>query len=171
MEHDLRTLKLLFSGAAPLGGPLVEAVQKRLASVGADVQITQGYGLTETSPTTHVLPPNESLRKVGTIGQILPNLESRLVTGDDDDDAEDVAPGQPGELWIRGPTVMKGYLNNPTATKSSITPQGWFRTGDIAVIDEEGFIMIVDRRKELIKYKVTILVHTTSSLSITNHSV
>lgn len=156
MKFNLKSLKLLTSGAAPLGGPLVKAVQAKLTSVGATVDVTQGYGLTETSPVTHFLPPKDCNRKLGSIGVLLPNLEARLViadTSEADGSGDDAAPGQPGELWVRGPSIMKGYMNNPSATADAITPQGWFRTGDIAISDEEGYYYIVDRKKELIKYK------------------
>jgi long-subunit acyl-CoA synthetase (AMP-forming) len=127
--------------------------------------------MTETSPTTHLLSQFDSRRKMGSIGLLLPNLEARLI--EDDDGDVDAGDGKPGELWIRGPTVMKvnlyvgiqevradvdfflqGYLNNPTATKNAVTPDGWYRTGDVAIRDKEGHFFIVDRRKELIKYKV-----------------
>lgn len=133
-----------------------------------------GYGLTEMSPVTHILPPKDALRKVGTTGLLLPNLEARLV--EDDTEGQPVVDaklGEAGELWVRGPTVMKvrshqeisalmfwltpgvqGYLNNPAATRNAITPDGWFKTGDVCIIDDEGFYTIVDRKKELIKYKV-----------------
>jgi len=153
-EYDLSSLRVLFSGAAPLGHTLVKQVKERLlAKRGGrgELGITQGYGLTETSPTTHLLTVEEADRKMGSIGVLLPNLEARLVH--DDEGKVDAAEGQPGELWIRGKTVMKGYLNNPTATKNSITPDGWFKTGDVAIRDKEGYYYIVDRRKELIKYK------------------
>jgi len=101
---------------------------------------------------THLLPAKDYLRKIGSIGILLPNLEARLIASDEDN-IIDVAPGEPGELWVRGPIVMKGYLNNPTATANSVTSDGWFKTGDIAVRDEEGYYKIVDRKKELIKYK------------------
>ena len=110
--------------------------------------------MTETSPATHLLPAKDCLRKIGSIGILLPNLEARLVANDENN-ITDAAQGEPGELWVRGPTVMKGYLNNPTATASSITADGWFKTGDIAIRDEEGYYKIVDRKKELIKYKVS----------------
>lgn len=113
--------------------------------------------MTETSPATHLLPAKDCLRKIGSIGILLPNLEARLVANDENDIA-DAAPGERGErgeLWVRGPTVMKGCLNNPIATANSITTDGWFKTGDIAARDEEGYYMIVDRKKELIKYKVS----------------
>lgn len=115
----------------------------------ADVCLPPGYGLTETSPTTHLLPIDDHLRKVGSIGPLLANLEARLVI----EDVEDAKEGEPGELWIRGPSIMKGYLNNVEATKNALTPDGWFKTGDVAIRDNEGYYYIVDRRKELIKYK------------------
>jgi acyl-CoA synthetase (AMP-forming)/AMP-acid ligase II len=151
-KYDLRTLKLMASGAAPLSAGVVDLARKKFSSVGANVDITQGYGLTETSPATHLLPPKDGVRKVGSIGILLPNLEARLIASDEDN-VIDAAPGEPGELWVRGPTVMKGYLNNPSATANSITTDGWFKTGDIATRDEEGYYQIVDRKKELIKYK------------------
>ncbi|KAJ6495728.1 AMP binding protein [Mycena vitilis] len=153
-KYDLSSLKVLFSGAAPLGQSLVKAVKARLVAKRGgrdDLAITQGYGLTETSPTTHMLPASEADSRVGTIGILLPNLEARLL--EDEDGKIDAAEGEPGELWIRGKTVMKGYLNNPAATKNAITPDGWFKTGDVATRDKDGYYRIVDRRKELIKYK------------------
>ncbi|KAK7045638.1 hypothetical protein VNI00_007471 [Paramarasmius palmivorus] len=151
---DLSCLKVLFSGAAPLSASLTKQVKDRItARWKNDIAIVQGYGLTETSPTTHLLPVADGVRKVGSVGILLSNLEARLVADDEGDAPVDAEEGQPGELWIRGPTVMKGYLNNPTATKNSITPDGWFKTGDIAIRDKEGYYYIVDRRKELIKYK------------------
>ncbi|EIN06725.1 acetyl-CoA synthetase-like protein [Punctularia strigosozonata HHB-11173 SS5] len=150
-KYDISSLRIMFSGAAPLGAPLANAVRQRLmkANGGKEVVITQGYGLTETSPTSHLLQDKEALRKVGSIGQLLPNLEARLVN----DDGEDAEEGERGELWTRGPTVMKGYINNPEATADAITPDGWFKTGDVCIRDSEGFYTIVDRKKELIKYK------------------
>ncbi|KAJ7449083.1 AMP binding protein [Mycena galericulata] len=153
-KYDLSSLTYLCSGAAPLGRDLVHQVKKRLMSKrtnGQSLVIVQGYGLTETSPTTHLLAPADDERKMGSIGQLLPTLEARLV--DDDDGEVDAEEGRPGELWIRGLSVMKGYLNNAAATKNAITPDGWFKTGDVAIKDKEGYYYIVDRRKELIKYK------------------
>ncbi|KAG7449634.1 AMP binding protein [Guyanagaster necrorhizus] len=147
-QYDLTSLKVLISGAAPLGAALTKQVNDRLHARNTNCAIVQGYGLTETSPMTHLLPPQDAERKMGSIGVLLPNLEARLVNED-----VDAAEGQPGELWIRGPTVMKGYLNNVEATKEAITPDGWFMTGDVTIRDKEGFYFIVDRRKELIKYK------------------
>jgi acyl-CoA synthetase (AMP-forming)/AMP-acid ligase II len=94
-----------------------------------------------------------SVSKIGSIGVLLPGLEARLAVDGNGDGDIDAAEGAPGELWIRGPLVMKGYLNNRAATKDAITPDKWFKTGDIAIRDKDGFYYIVDRRKELIKYK------------------
>ncbi|THH08651.1 hypothetical protein EW145_g2566 [Phellinidium pouzarii] len=148
-QYNISSIRRLLSGAAPLGAGLTKAVNDRLNSLGVKARILQGYGLTETSPTTHIVPLEDAERKIGSIGVLFPNLEARLVT----EDGREAGEGEPGELWIRGPTVMKGYLNNPTATKSSITPDGWFQTGDIGTVDNEGYYFIVDRKKELIKYK------------------
>ncbi|KAG1747535.1 AMP binding protein [Suillus occidentalis] len=150
-KHDLTSLKILFSGAAPLGAELVSTVMKRMKGIGADVSIPQGYGLTETSPTVFLLPVADASSHIGAAGVLLPNLEVRLV-GEAKGEAHTDIPGA-GEVWVRGPTIMKGYLNNPTATAEAITPDGWFKTGDIGVRDKDGFFTIVDRRKELIKYK------------------
>jgi acyl-CoA synthetase (AMP-forming)/AMP-acid ligase II len=142
--RDLSSVETVMSGAAPLGGELAEAVAKRL-----DCTVIQGYGLTETSPVTHVIRPDGE-NKAGSIGPPLPNTECRLV---DPESGEDVGEGERGELWIRGPQVMAGYLNNDDATKSTVDEDGWLHTGDIAVVDSDGFYKIVDRLKELIKYK------------------
>ncbi|KXN85310.1 putative 4-coumarate--CoA ligase 1 [Leucoagaricus sp. SymC.cos] len=154
-KYDLSTVTCFFSGAAPLGGALCKAVKDRLEAKrtnGLPLHILQGYGLTETSPTTH-LQPISGAHKAGSIGVLLPNLEARLVVDSEGAGEIDAEEGQPGELWIRGPIVMKGYLNRPDATKDSITHDEWFKTGDVAIRDKEGYYFIIDRRKELIKYK------------------
>jgi len=143
-EHDLSALKLVFSGAAPLGPEMQEACSKRLGC-----PVSQGYGMTELSPVTHAPPIGQPV-KLGSVGPLAPETEARLV---DPDSGEDVEPGQPGEVLIRGPQVMLGYLNNPAATAATIDPDGWLHTGDVATADEDGWFYIVDRVKELIKYK------------------
>jgi 4-coumarate--CoA ligase len=142
-DYDVTSLRLVFSGAAPLGSELAEACATR---VGCDV--TQGYGLTEASPVTHSTPHGR--RRAGSVGPALPNTESRIVDPETGTDAE---PGELGELWIRGPQVMNGYLNNPEATAMTVDSDGWLHTGDIAKYDEDDWFYIVDRLKELIKYK------------------
>ena len=142
-SYDLSKLEQVFSAAAPLSADLALETGRRL---GCDV--VQGYGMTELSPVSHVTPPGQF--KPGSVGVTLPNTETRVVdpaTGDDLD------LGVDGEVWVRGPQVMKGYLNNEQATAATITDDGWLRTGDIGHIDEDGHLFIVDRLKELIKYK------------------
>jgi len=141
--RDLSSIDLVISGAAPLGAELSGKLSER---VGADV--IQGYGLTETSPVTHTLLPSDD--KPGSIGSPVPGTECRLV---DPESGEDVGDGERAELWIRGPQVMKGYLDNEEATAATIDADGWLHTGDIAVRDADNHYAIVDRLKELIKYK------------------
>jgi acyl-CoA synthetase (AMP-forming)/AMP-acid ligase II len=115
-----------------------------------DCFMMQGYGLTETSPVTHTIPPDPQRNKPGSIGPPLAGTECRLV---DPETGEDVAEGERGELWIRGPQVMQGYLNNAEATAGTVDADGWLHSGDIATVDGDGYFQIVDRLKELIKYK------------------
>jgi acyl-CoA synthetase (AMP-forming)/AMP-acid ligase II len=143
-QRDLSSVDVVMSGAAPLGAELVGQVAERI-----DCKVIQGYGLTETSPVTHVIRPHGENRP-GSIGPALAGTECRLV---DPESGEDAAEGERGELWIRGPQVMAGYLNNPEATAATIDSDGWLHTGDVAVRDADGFYSIVDRLKELIKYK------------------
>ena len=144
-QYDLSSLRTLFCGAAPLGAELsIEAGNR----VGCPV--VQGYGMTEASPVTHLSPKNAKNAKPGSIGKVIPMTEVRIV---DVDSGADQGPNAEGELWIRGPQIMRGYLNQATATADSIDENGWYRTGDIGYADEDGFFYIVDRVKELIKYK------------------
>ena len=129
------------SGAAPLGAELADAVSER---VGCPVM--QGYGMTELSPVSHLVDPEQSKGKGGHIGPAVANTECRIV------DPESGSDSDRGELWVRGPQVMKGYINNEEATAETIDSDGWLRTGDVAVVDDDGYFQIVDRLKELIKY-------------------
>ncbi len=142
-QFDLSSLRLVFSGAAPLGAEVALEAAER---IGCDV--VQGYGMTELSPVTHATPMGEF--KPGSIGLTISNTEVRVV---DPATGEDVGIAEDGELWIRGPQVMKGYLNNPGATEATIDEEGWLHTGDIGHSDADGHFYIVDRLKELIKYK------------------
>ncbi|MFL5803297.1 MAG: 4-coumarate--CoA ligase family protein [Roseiflexaceae bacterium] len=145
-QYDTSSLVELASGAAPLSAELTQAVMDRIGC-----SVMQGYGLTETSPVTHYY--NRSLAstdKRASVGPLIPNTEAMVV---EVVSGEPVAVGQPGEVLIRGPQVMKGYLNNPEATAWTLDKDGWLHTGDIGYADEEGFFYIVDRLKELIKYK------------------
>ncbi len=145
-QYDLSSLDAINSGAAPLGKELGLAVEERLGCV-----VGQGYGLTETSPVTHH-GPNQRRGQCphGSIGPSLPNTETQIV---DVDSGEALGPGERGEVWIRGPQVMLGYLNRPDATAEALDEDGWLHTGDIGYVDENGYCYIVDRLKELIKYK------------------
>ncbi|HKG23258.1 MAG TPA: AMP-binding protein, partial [Blastocatellia bacterium] len=144
-KYDLSKLRLLNSGAAPLGEDVARACADRLGCI-----VKQGYGLTETSPVTHMSPSEPEKIKLGSSGHLISNTECLVV---DPASGEDVGPNRQGEIWIRGPQVMKGYLNNPEATAITIDAGGWLHTGDIGYADEEGYFYIVDRVKELIKYK------------------
>jgi acyl-CoA synthetase (AMP-forming)/AMP-acid ligase II len=143
--RDLSSLRMIMSGAAPLGAEVSERVAER---VGCEVM--QGYGLTETAPVTHQIPFGQGRNKPGSIGPPLADTECRIV---DPESGEDVGEGERGELWIRGPQVMAGYLNNEEATAVTLDADGWLHTGDIATVDSDGYFQIVDRLKELIKYK------------------
>jgi acyl-CoA synthetase (AMP-forming)/AMP-acid ligase II len=157
-QYDLSSLRTITSGAAPLDEQLALAAQTRLRR-GADTGVTvaQGYGMTELSPVSHSTPdagmePPGGATEVpkGSVGYALPNTECRLV---DPATGEDAPTGERGELWVRGPQVMKGYLNNPQATADTVDPDGWLHTGDVAIVDAQGRYTVVDRVKELIKYK------------------
>jgi len=143
-KYDLRHLQELFCGAAPLGPELTDAILRRL-----NVTVRQGYGMTEASPVTHYSDCRSEPRP-GTVGRLAPSTEGRLVNVESGNDA---AVGEPGEVWIRGPQVMKGYLNNAEATAHTVDQEGWLHTGDIGTVDSEGYLTIVDRLKELIKVK------------------
>ncbi|MEX1279519.1 MAG: 4-coumarate--CoA ligase family protein [Acidimicrobiia bacterium] len=142
-QYDLSSLTYISSGAAPLDGATAEEAATRVGP-----NVVQGYGMTELSPVSHFTPPGEY--REGASGKLTPNTEARIV---DPETLEDVPVGADGEIWVRGPQVMKGYLNNPEATAATITPDGWLRTGDIGHVDEDGWFFVVDRLKELIKYK------------------
>jgi acyl-CoA synthetase (AMP-forming)/AMP-acid ligase II len=142
-RYDLTALQRVVSGAAPLGADLAEEAAQRIGA-----EIVQGYGLTETSPVTHATPLG--MAKAGSIGVTISNTECRVV---DPETGEDLEVDEDGEIWIRGPQVMAGYLNNPEATAITIDDDGWLHTGDIGHVDGDGHFFIVDRLKELIKYK------------------
>lgn len=144
-EYDLSSIRIVSSGAAPLGSDLEQACAKRL---GCDMY--QGYGLTETSGASHINTAPVPKDKMGSVGPVLPNTQSRLI---DTETGAELGINERGEVLIRGPHIMVGYLNNEEATSDCIDAEGWFHTGDIGYADEDGFFYIVDRVKELIKYK------------------
>ena len=138
---DLSALKHVTSAAAPLDGELAEACAKRLGLHA----VLQAYGMTELSPGTHAVPQDDPEPPPGAVGKLFPSTEMRLV-GADGNDADE------GEIWIRGPQVMKGYLGRPADTDATIDRDGWLHTGDIGRTDARGYLYVVDRVKELIKY-------------------
>jgi 4-coumarate--CoA ligase len=142
-RYNLSSLVQVLSGAAPMSAELAREAAERIGC-----EVVQGYGLTETSPVTHVTPPGGF--KAGSVGLPVPNTETMIV----DPRSRDVlGVDQDGEIWVRGPQVMRGYLNNPSATSSTVDDDGWLHTGDIGHIDADGHLFVVDRLKELIKYK------------------
>ncbi len=142
-KTNIRSIKGCFSGSAPMP---VEVIRDFEAKTGAI--IVEGYGLTETTPVTHVNPFNKEKRKIGSIGLPISDTECRIVSLEDGE--TDMPAGEEGELLIRGPQVMKGYRNMPGETDAVLTKDGWLHTGDIAKMDEEGYFFIVDRKKDLI---------------------
>ena len=144
-NYDLSKLKTIFSGAAPLDEHLTRACMQRL---GCDVR--QGYGMTETSPVTHSSPADPTQVRFGSVGVPAPNTECKIVSLET---GAALGANQEGEVCVRGPQIMKGYLNRPEATAATIDAEGWLHTGDIGYVDDKGHFFIVDRAKELIKYK------------------
>ena len=141
--RDLSSVELVVAGGAPVPAEIARAVGERLP--GAVVRL--GYGLTETAATA-TAPDRELAVAPGSVGRAMPSTELRVV---DPQTGADLGPGEPGELWVRGPQTMAGYLHRPDATAAMIDADGWLRTGDLVVIDEEGQVFVVDRLKELIK--------------------
>jgi acyl-CoA synthetase (AMP-forming)/AMP-acid ligase II len=138
-EYDLSSLRLVIIGAAPCPVEVEEACAERLGCV-----VSQSFGMSELGP---VALPSEPLRP-GALGRLVPGMEAVVV---DRDDGARLGPGETGELWLRGPQLMDGYLGDPTATAATIDAQGWLHTGDLAQFDDDGYLYVVDRLKELIK--------------------
>ncbi|PHT32733.1 4-coumarate--CoA ligase-like 4 [Capsicum baccatum] len=145
-KYDLSSLKNVLSGGAPLSKEVTEGFLEKYPSV----RILQGYGLTESSGIGASTDSLEESRRYGTAGMLSPSMEAKIV---DPESGEAFPVNKTGELWLRGPSIMKGYFSNEEATASTLGSDGWLRTGDLCYIDEDGFIFVVDRLKELIKYK------------------
>ncbi|MDQ0991505.1 4-coumarate--CoA ligase family protein [Streptomyces sp. V3I7] len=147
-RYDLSSLRFVISAAAPLDAHLAAACSERLGLP----PVGQAYGMTELSPGTHVVPLDAMDRApAGTVGRLIAGTEMRIVSLDDP--GRDLAAGEAGEILIRGPQVMKGYLGRPDATADMIDADGWVHTGDVGYVDADGWLFVVDRVKELIKYK------------------
>ncbi|KAK3675351.1 hypothetical protein LTR78_004861 [Recurvomyces mirabilis] len=142
-KYDLSSLKMITSGAAPLTKELVSFVHGKLK-----LKVNQAYGLSETSPMTHTQPWEEWWTSVGSVGKLFPNMTAMYVS----EEGKEVPAGEKGELWLKGPNVFKGYWRNEEATKNAITPDGYFKTGDVGMQDEIHNFYISDRVKELIKW-------------------
>ncbi len=142
-QYDLSKLEQVFSGAAPLSAELALEAGARLGC-----EVVQGYGMTEMSPVSHLTPPGMS--KPGSCGVTAPNTEVRIV---DPVTQQELGIDQDGEVVVRGPQVMLGYLGNQAATDAMLEKDGWLHTGDIGHYDSDGHLFVVDRLKELIKYK------------------
>jgi 4-coumarate--CoA ligase len=143
-KYDLSSIRMMNSGAAPLTRELVDAVHGRL-----NIPVKQGYGLSETSPTTHTQPWGDWNKTTGSVGTLLPYQTAKYMSAEE----KEMPVGEVGELWIKGPNVFKGYLNNPEGTAHALTSDGYFKTGDVGYQDKDGNFYITDRVKELIKYK------------------
>ena len=138
-EGAFGTVRLALTGAAKMPEEASRRLRERFG-----IQLYEGYGLTEASPT--VTSSAGFPNRIGSVGRVLEGIEVRLV----DESGHDVLAGDPGEIWVRGPNVFKGYLDDPQATAAAIHPDGWLRTGDIASTDADGWLYLVDRAKDLI---------------------
>ncbi|OHB43215.1 MAG: hypothetical protein A2Y11_06830 [Planctomycetes bacterium GWC2_39_26] len=139
VKHDLSTLRLCTSGGELLPGDVLEAFNRTFP-----VPLTEGYGLTESTAIVSVNLPKKC--KPGSIGPPLRNLEVKIIN----DDGKSQPLNKEGEIWVKGPNVMKGYYKLPKETAETVTPDGWLKTGDYGKLDEEGFLWITGRKKELI---------------------
>ncbi|WP_431682890.1 4-coumarate--CoA ligase family protein [Kitasatospora sp. KL5] len=146
-RYDLSSVKYVLSAAAPLDAELADAAARRLGLP----RVHQGYGMTELSPVTHVVPLDDPAPPPGTVGKMVASTELRIVSLEDPD--SDLPAGQSGELLFRGPQVMKGYFGRQSETDAMLDADGWLHTGDVGYVDEDGYLFVVDRVKELIKYK------------------
>ncbi|CAN6585524.1 unnamed protein product [Malus baccata var. baccata] len=145
-KYDLSSLRRLGCGGAPLSKEVVDRFCERFTSV----EIGQGYALTETGGGGTRMIDSEECSHRASVGRLAENMEAKIV---DTETGEALPPGKRGELWLRGPTIMKGYVGDDKATAETLDEDGWLKSGDLCYFDDEGFLYIVDRLKELIKYK------------------
>lgn len=148
-KYDISSLRMINSGAAPLSASLAaEAMAK------TKVPVKQGYGLTETSPTSNSQTWENWKTSPGSVGGLGPSLIAKIMS----EDEKELGVNQDGEIWFKGPGVMKGYLNNAKATQNALTADGYFKTGDVGHFDDQNLLYITDRVKELIKASEEVLV-------------
>lgn len=146
--YDLSSLQVIACGGAPLAKSVIDKLKKRLPNV----QLAQGYGLTETTARVFGAVGPEETRVEGANGKLMPNIEAKIVEADSETGIG-LPPLMQGEIWVRGPCIMKGYVGDEEATASALDSEGWLKTGDLCYIDNDGYLFFVDRIKELIKYK------------------
>ncbi|KAL6294302.1 hypothetical protein ACE6H2_002444 [Prunus campanulata] len=146
--YDLSSLQVITCGGAPLAKSVIDKLKKRLPNI----QVAQGYGLTETTARVFgAVGPEETLVE-GANGKLMPNIEVKIVEADSESGIG-LPPLMQGEIWVRGPCIMKGYVGDEEATAAALDSEGWLKTGDLCYIDNDGYLFFVDRIKELIKYK------------------
>ncbi|KZM20837.1 4-coumarate--CoA ligase [Ascochyta rabiei] len=147
-KFDLSSVENVSSGAAPLGREASQEFEKLWKN--GQVNVRQGWGMTEVTCAATMFDPSKYSASFS-VGELVPNCEAKIVL--DDEGKVEARQGERGEIWVRGPNVMKGYWNKPDATEGTFGPGRWLKTGDVAYVDEEGNFFIVDRKKELIKVK------------------
>ncbi|WP_418060750.1 crotonase/enoyl-CoA hydratase family protein [Pimelobacter simplex] len=149
-DFDLSTVRQIVTAAAPMDEALGQALLTRIPAT-----FVQGFGMTELSPISHTTPLGDHSISIGSVGTAVPNIEFKVVDLETGDEVPEVPGGRTtsGEMLVRGPNVMVGYLGNPAATAATITADGWLHTGDIVEVGPHQEVYVVDRLKELIKYK------------------
>lgn len=143
-NYNLSSLQRILTGAAPVAEATMRACMQRL-----NCRVMQGYGMTEASGATHMHLSDSPLEKLNAVGVCVRNSETMII---DVGSGKPLSPNEQGEVWTRGPNIMRGYLNRPEETAACLDAEGWYHTGDIGYMDADGYLYIVDRLKELIKY-------------------